>query len=95
MRHLVFTEEAVNTRQMLLDFLAEIHSPFVAEQVDAEVDNCLRRLLTLPFLFPQTETKQFGLVRKAIIRNLTLIFYRVSGDQIQILSICDARTDWA
>jgi len=95
MRHLVFTEEAVKSRQMLLDFLADVHYPHVAEEVEVDIDDCLRRLLVFPFQFPQAETKQFGLVRKAIVRNLTLIFYRISGDQIQILSICDARTDWA
>lgn len=95
MRHLVFTEEAVRSRQELLDFLADLHSPDLAENIDSDIDRCLGRLVTFPYQFSEVESKQFGRVRKAIVKNLTLVFYRILGDQIQILSICDARTDWA
>ena len=94
MMHVQFSAYAANRRQDLLDYLASTHSLRLSLAVDTLIDECLDALIFLPRMWPIVESKEFGSVHKATLEGLTLIFYRIESDAIQILDVVDARSDW-
>ena len=88
------TERATASRNILLDSIAEHHTILIAENVEAAIKICLDSILLLPRKWPEVSTKEFGILRKAVVKNLTVILYRIEGDMIQVVDILDSRTDW-
>jgi len=81
-------------REELLVSIAERHNPDIANDVGRRIKEVLNLLSSLPFMWPSVQTRKLGIVRKATVDKLTLIFYVVTEDEVHVLDIIDARSDW-
>jgi len=88
------SERAAVGRARLLEFITERHTASIAHKVDEAIEACLDMLPNLPYQWPKVSTRAYGPLHKAVINELTLVFYRIEGGCIQIVDIVDARTDW-
>lgn len=68
----------------------------LADEIRAEIENTIYQLEDFPFLWPIDVAKNGTLIRKAQVRNRTIIAYTVdeAAGEVLILDVFAAKTDW-
>jgi len=83
--------EAAEQLQHILEYLEENWSVKVRDNFISKLERSFQLMSKMPFLFPASE-KLPGL-RKCVITPQTISYYRVNGDEIEVIAILDARSD--
>ena len=85
---------AVRKKAKLLEGIAIRHSIEIALDVNQAIEGCIINLPNMPYMWPEIETRKFGKIRKATIKNLTVLLYKIQGNNIRIITITDIRSNW-
>lgn len=81
--------EAAEQLQQLLDYLEANWSIKVRDNFIAKLDRSMKIIENRPFAFPSSE--KFPGLRKCVLTRQTLIFYRIFENEVEIISLVDAR----
>ena len=88
------TDYAADRRNQLLDDIAIRFNMGASLKVDMHIERILAQTCAMPYMWPETDTRAHGTVRKAVIDRLTIILYSVRAHQIVVHDFVFARTDW-
>jgi plasmid stabilization system protein ParE len=91
---LIVSEEAGYHREELIIGIAYRHSFQLAVKVNSRIKEVLDNLPNFPNKWPKVQSRSYGEIRKATVDDLTIILYRITDDEIRVLDITDARSDW-
>ena len=94
MKTLHITAFAAAQRIALIYGVAEVHNVRIAIRLDEHIERILAQTCAMPYMWPETDTRAHGTVRKAVIDRLTIILYSVRAHQIVVHDFVFARTDW-
>ena len=89
MTKIIWSPKAIKSLDCLVIFLSKKWEYKVVEVLLNEIDATLIRIRKFPFLYPIYSQKKK--LRKCVIKKRTLLFYRATSEEIQIMQIVDAR----
>ena len=89
-----FTKRAQRNLHVLLRNIADYYSDEASEKVEAAIYNRLEGLKPFPFQYEGYSSQRFGRVRRIVVLRKTIVLYRVTATEIQVLALYDARTNW-
>ncbi len=81
--------EAAEQLQQLLDYLEINWSVKVRDNFIQKLDRSIQIIIETPFAFPASE--KFPGLRKCVITPQTIAFYRVKENEVEVISLIDAR----
>jgi plasmid stabilization system protein ParE len=90
----ILTKKALSRRKLMLEMIAERHSKETANLIAKRIEDNLRLLSSMPYMWPIVITAKSGTVRKATVDRLTTILYKIKDDHVEVLNITDARSNW-
>ena len=90
---LKLSDKAVAAIADILLFVSEQHNADLADRLECAIADKLGYIERWPYSCPQVDTRAHGSVRKAIVNQLTILFYVVE-DTITVVDAVDARSDW-
>lgn len=87
---IIWSDEAENSLDEILDYLEDEFSQKVASKFKEEVHRLIQLLKENPYLFPVFAYKN---IRKAVIHKYTSLFYQIDSDknEISLLSFFQSR----
>ncbi len=87
---LVWTTEARTTLEQLVSYLDE-SNPQAGDKLLMQVDKSLSLLARMPLMYAAAPQKAG--IRRCLIDRHTALYYRVTGQQVELLSFFDTRQD--
>lgn len=81
-----YTDRFIESLQSIIDFYQDKNISFV-DRVQNEVNDCIRYIQDMPFMFPLVNDR----IRKAVLKSGYIIRYSVIDDTIIILNIQHGR----
>ncbi|HEX8644295.1 MAG TPA: type II toxin-antitoxin system RelE/ParE family toxin [Allosphingosinicella sp.] len=87
MLKLVWRETALDDLDEILDYIAE-RDPAAADRLHAEIDKCAG---TLPLLPRKHRLGRVAGTREAVVHPNYLMVYRVTAEEVEVLSVMHAR----
>ncbi len=86
---LFWSESAILDLENILGYLLNIWSESVAANFSKKLENRLELLKYSPNIFPLVDKR--NTVRKSVLTKHIVIYYEVSGERINILTLFDTR----
>jgi len=86
-----WTSETLKNASSIKNYLKENFSEKEVERFYSLLSSFEEAISIFPKLYPQTKKKDK--IRRAVLSREFSVFYRISGNQIQVLAILDNRQD--
>jgi plasmid stabilization system protein ParE len=93
---LIITETAKLGLRNIADYIESEFGLTLSIQIENEVYKSISFIHEHPFTWPLSKIKKGDVLRKMIVKQLTIITYQIdeANQVIYILDIFDARTNW-
>lgn len=88
---IVWTKHALNELSETLRYLEQNFSASEIHRLSAQIESVLSLIVAQPEIYPKTHNRKA--VRRAVALRLNTLYYRVNGQQIEILSFFSNRQD--
>ena len=96
MKRLVYTPEAVRQLKSVKTYISvDLHNPKAAKDIVDKIKTGCRLLEEFPDIGRSVSLIDDGTLARLLIVDNYIIIYDVTDDTVRIISIEDARSDWA
>ena len=88
---IIWTDHALDELRQTISYLEQNFSDREIERLANQIESTLALIATQPAIFPESQ-RRVG-VRRVVILRFNSLYYRVNGQQIEILSFFSNRQD--
>ncbi len=87
--HIVISARAEKNLDKIIAYLEEEWSERVKQNFITKLSKTINQIAHSPLIFPASESKKN--VRKCVVTKHTIVYYKVSNKEIEIITIQDSR----